>query len=484
MSVLRVEKLFRVLSLKEREAFEQSLQAAAPSQQKLYAILQELETRQTALAKAKLKVCKRLYEEPYTKEIDARFRDDCRKLSERIKHFLAEQRCVQALSKNPLLEARFRLEALLERQLWMEFEADCRKARADALAAGEYENLMAIELLRVRQLWESKPHTPETLKEVLLAIQESETYLKEQYASLYAHLGTFYAAAAHYLGAYEQVARWPTLQTVEFSEVRPPLAQYYELKAKVFEETHRANLERMKEALDIIMRLPSYSPSLCKEQQAALANMGLAYMLNGNYDAAHRYYQKAFEFSEAHHIEFEPQMVFNYASVLMKRGDYRSAIQLFEAKWASFTKSDMLRQRAEVVRCFCHIFLGELNSASEWLPQSQAAYPEAIKNYFRYAEVAILFEKKHLLAAQRAVESILKRLRRHASDEFLQNEKQLVNLYRKLIAISLQKPDKVKSDSHTKLRDELEALLHQQPHYRSALPVVWLEQKLRCSSAD
>ncbi len=479
MSALRVEKLFKTLSPKEREAFKATLQAAPTSMQNLYDILEELESNQVGLARAKRIVFKKLYDTPYSKEQDVRFRNDCRKLGERIKRFLAEQQCANALIKNPLLEQRFLLEALLERGLWTEFEADYRKAHADALATCDYENLIAIALLHLRELWESRTHKPEALKEILAAVKEADRHLKSQYSVGYSYLGTFYVTAAHYLEAYEKAEQWHTLQSVDFSDSRPPLAEYYECKAKAFEKTQDANLEMAKKALDIIMGLPSLSQRVCIEQQVALANMGLAYMLNKDYENAKFYYQKALEFSETHRLEFSASMAFNYASVLMKLGDYKTASHLFQSKWEHFSKSDMLHQRAEAMRCYCHLFLGEIEQAEALLPKSLSRYPETLQSYFRYAEVAICFEKKKYLEAQRITENILKRCRRHASEAFVQHEKRLVEFYRKFIHLSqgLEHLPK-KRVQVDKLNHEFEAFLNEQIYRQDMLPVVWLKQKL------
>ncbi len=486
MSALRVEKLFKTLSPKEREAFKATLQAAHISLQKLYNALEELEANRLSLAKAKRKVFKQLYNQTYSKEEDARFRDDCRKLSERIKRFLAEQQCANALAKNPLFEQRFLLEALLERGLWTEFEADYRKAHADALATCDYENLIAITLLHLRELWESRTHKPEALKEILAAVKEADRHLKAQYSVGYSYLGTFYVTAAHYLGVYEKAEHWHALQHVDFSDSRPPLAEYYECKAKAFEKTQDANLEMAKKALEIVMSLPSLSPRLCIEQQIALANMGLAYMLNQDYEHAHHYYQKALEFSETHRLEFSASMAFNYASVLMKLGDYKTASHLFQTKWEQFSKNDMLHQRAEAMRCYCHLFLGEVEQAEALLPKSLASYPEAIQSYFRYAEVAICFEKKKYLEAQRITENILKRCQRHASEAFLQNEKRLIDFYRKFVCFVQELEHMPKKRVQLgRLKQKFEAFVNEQPHHQDMLPVVWLKQKLRdYSSSD
>ncbi|MFN3385004.1 MAG: tetratricopeptide repeat protein [Candidatus Thermochlorobacter sp.] len=480
MSVLRVEKLFRSLSPKEREAFKARLQTAHISLQKLYNALEELQASRLSLEKAKRQVFKQLYNQTYSKEEDARFRDDCRKLSERIKCFLAEQQCTNALATNPLFEQRFLLEALLERGLWTEFEADYRKACADALATCDYENLIAIELLHVRELWESRTHKPEALKEILAAVKESERYLKAQYAVSHAYLGTFYVTATHYLEVYEKAEHWHPLQSVDFSDSRPPLAEYYECKAKTFVKTQEANLEMAKKALDAIMHLPSLPQKICLEQQAALANMGLAYMLNQDYENAHRYYQRAFEFSEQHRLEFGAPIAFNYASVLMKLGNHRNAAQLFQAKWEDFSKSDIVRQRAEVMRCFCHLFLGEVEQAEALLPKSLVRYPEAIQSYFRYAEVAICFEKRKFLEAQRIAENILKRCQRHASEAFLQNEKRLIEFYRKFVCL-VQELEHIpkKRVQLSRLKQKFEAFVSEQPYRQDMLPAVWLKQKLR-----
>lgn len=246
----------------------------------------------------------------------------------------------------------------MQRGLWREFEENYRKARATALSNCDFETLLALDNLQFQHLWESRTHKPQALKHLLSTIEASKADLKNYYATTHAHWGSIYTVASHYLQAYEHAKSWEALKQVDFTDVCPPLAEYYEQKSRAFAQSLHADIASMQQAMTIIFSLPSVLPSICAEQLFALGNVGLAYMLNHDYANALQYYQKAFEFSQTHGLEFGASLAFNYASVLMKCALYKEALEIFRAKWDTLSKGEMTRHRAEVMRCYCHIFWG------------------------------------------------------------------------------------------------------------------------------
>ncbi len=444
----------------------------------LYDAIEEIASQQRRLSRCKRQLIESLYHEPYSPASDTRFRNDCRRLAEQLERFLAEQRCLHALEKNPLLTVRFLLEALLERGLWKEFEENYRKARATALAACDFETLLALDNLQFQHLWESCTHKPQALKHLLSTIEASKAHLKAYHATTYAHWGFIYTGALHYLQAYEQGKPWETLQQVDFTDVHSPLAEYYEQKSRAFAQSLHADIASMQQALNIIFSLPSVLPSICAEQLSALGNVGLAYMLNGDYSNALQYYQKAFEFSQTHGLEFSASLTFNYASVLMKCALYKEALEIFRAKWDTLSKGEMTRHRAEAMRCYCHIFLGESDEAISLVPTSLSSHSPDIQFYFHFATIAISIEQRDLLAAERAIDNFLKRFQRRKSYAQRKSARQLALLYRKFIRFSQAQPHSKSSALLKTLKDDLASFNNTYHDYHKNLPVVWLEHKL------
>ncbi len=477
MSALKVERLFLSLSSEERQAIRTRLETFQPLLN-LYDALETLTSQQKRLSRCKRQLTESLYQEPYTPTTDTRFRNDCRRLSEQIEFFLAERQCLNGLEKNPLLNARFLLEALLERGLWQEFEENYRKARATALSTCDFEALLVLDNLHFQHLWKSHTHKLDSLEELLASIDESKAHLKHHYATTHAHWGFIYTAAAHYLQVYEQSKSWSVLKEVDFTDVRSPLAEYYAQKSLAFARSLHADIPSMEKALNIIFSLPSVLPNVCIEQLSALGNLGLAYMLNDDYANALKYYQKAFEFSQTHHLEFSASLAFNYASVLMKCAHYKDALEIFRAKWEVLSQGEMTRHRAEVMQCYCHIFLGKPDEAKSLIPTSLAPYPSDTQYYFHFANIAIFFERGEILAAERAVDNLLKRFQRRKPYKMRESVQKLSLLYRKFIRLYQAQANAKKFSSLKKLKNALSTFKETHRDYHSSLPVTWLERKL------
>lgn len=478
MSALKVERLFLSLSSEERQILRARLEASQTVLLHLYDALAEITSQQQRLSRCKRQLIESLYHEPYTPASDTRFRNDCRRLAEQLERFLAEHQCLNTLEKNSLWHTRFLLAALLQRGLWREFEENYRKARATALSNCDFETLLALDNLQFQHLWESRTHKPQALKHLLSTIEASKADLKNYYATTHAHWGSIYTVASHYLQAYEHAKSWEALKQVDFTDVCPPLAEYYEQKSRAFAQSLHADIASMQQAMTIIFSLPSVLPSICAEQLFALGNVGLAYMLNHDYANALQYYQKAFEFSQTHGLEFGASLAFNYASVLMKCALYKEALEIFRAKWDTLSKGEMTRHRAEVMRCYCHIFLGEPDEAISLVPTSLSSHPLDIQFYFHFATIAISIEQRDLLAAERAIDNFLKRFQRRKSYAQRKSAQQLALLYRKFIRLSQAEPRSKTSSSLKKLKDALSAFKATYRDYHSTLPVAWLERKL------
>lgn len=164
-------------------------------------------------------------------------------------------------------------------------------------------------------------------------------------------------------------------------------------------------------------------------------------------------------------MEFGAPLAFNYASVLMKLKRYDEAARLFQSRWELFAKGALTRHRAEAMRCFCHVFLGETEIAKSFLPRSLAPYPLPVQNYFHFAKVAILVGEDALLNAEREICNLLKRFRRNKSKAKLESEIRLASLYRKFVRACQSAPDASNATEFAKLKSELERFLNDYPEH-------------------
>jgi hypothetical protein len=105
-----------------------------------------------------------------------------------------------------------------------------------------------------------------------------------------------------------------------------------------------------------------------------IVNLGLAYMLNAEYEQAQARYAQAVSFCAQHRLVLDPGLVLNSVSVQMKLGHYLPALQLLKAHWHTLSKTETVWQRAQVMQVFCLVFLNRCAEAQQLYSNSESQH--------------------------------------------------------------------------------------------------------------
>jgi hypothetical protein len=480
MALLYVEKLFKALTPDERKQIDTELrQARSPMLYALYNILVEFEKEGKTLYRSKSLAFKRLYGRAYSAKEDYLFRNECRMLASRLEQFLAQQAHQQDFEQNKHRQALRLLEALAERQLWSEFNSYYEKSRMAALRACEFEMVLAMDRLYVKSLGAASVPSASTLQQTLETLKQSGETLQEFFAATRSWLAAMHAVTTHYLQQYG-------VKTSEFAvPLEVPenlLSRYFDAKARAFGSSHGVQSVAAEQALETIMLLENETPKFLYEKMSAMVNLGLAYMLNAEYEQAQARYAQAISFCNQHHLVLDPGLVLNYVSVQMKLKNYLPALQLLKAHWNTLSKTETVWQRAQVMHVFCLIFLNRCAEAQQCIPKVSTKHSEFLRRYYRYAQIAIYYQVQDYEAALNEAEAFAKYLMRHAKNPSVTHDKKLINFYIRLIKMKLHLT--IRKPAISSLTQKFETALTKHEVQSDIYPTIWLRQELERLNAD
>lgn len=481
MALLYVEKLQRTLSPEERSEFAATLrQSRSPMLFSLYEILVEFEKEGKTLYRSKALAFKRLYGRAYSQKEDYLFRSECRALADKIERFLARKAHQREFEHNRYRRELRLLEALLERRLWEDFKSHYEKSHEMALRACEFDIAFAMERLYVKYLSQTSVQSAETLHATLGALSQSVRTLEDMLASQYAQLAQLHAVTAQYLQHYGM--RAPDLAPIDFERLASPdnpLAQYFLAKARAFRRLNHIQIDEAKRALEAIMRVENDTPALLYEKMSIIANVGVAYMLNAEYESARDYYAQAIAFCQERGLPIDAGLVLNFISVEMKMERYDAALELLKTHWSRLSQAESTLHRAEVMRVFSLIFLGRLAEAQRCIPKVDAYNSDFLRRYYRYAQIAIYYLAKNYEAALRETMSFAKYLRRHKTNPDTIYDIRLVSFYNRFLNTVYRATSPKQPVLFVSLYEEFEAMIKNNLLPKDTQPVIWLRRELR-----
>ncbi len=185
-----------------------------------------------------------------------------------------------------------------------------------------------MERLYVKSLSATSVPSALTLQQTLDALSQSGQTLQQFFSATRSWLAAMHAVASHYLQQYG-------VKTGEFAvPLEAPenlLSRYFDAKARAFGSSHGVQSVAAEQALEAIMLLENETPKFLYEKMSAMVNLGLAYMLNAEYEQAQARYAQAISFCNQHHLVLDPGLVLNSVSVQMKLHRYLPAFQLLKA---------------------------------------------------------------------------------------------------------------------------------------------------------
>lgn len=486
MALFYVEKLLRSLSPEERSDFAAELrQSRSPMLFSLYEILAEFEREGKTLYRSKALAFKRLYGRAYSQKEDYLFRHECRALADKLERFLARSAHQREFEQNPYRRKLRLLESLLERRLWEDFKSHYEKSHETALRACEFEIALAMERLYVKYLAQTSVQSAETLQATLAALSQSVSTLEDALALQYAQLAQLHAVTTQYLQHYGmRAADLPAIRSERLASPDNPLAQYFLSKARAFRRLNHIQIDEAKRALEAIMRVENDTPALLYEKMSIIANVGVAHMLNAEYESARDCYAQAIAFCQERGLAIDAGLAFNFISVEMKLECYDAALELLKTHWSRLSQAETTLHRAEVMRVFSLIFLGHLAEAQRCIPKVEPKNSEFLRRYYRYAQIAIHYQAQDYDAALLEAETFAKYLRRHRAKPDTAQDADLVRFYIRFLKTACRAASPKRAASFAPLHQELERLIDARAVPSDTLPVLWLKRQLAKLASD
>jgi tetratricopeptide (TPR) repeat protein len=488
MALLRVEKLFQSLTHIERELLNDVLGETKHKTLKLlFDTLTDFDLAEKKIEDHKSIVFKTLFGRAYTAEEDYLFRNQCRLLTEKIEGLIAGEMHKKEFEENETLRDIALLKALLKRKLWTEFEALHKKSLEAALKACQYEAVVMIEKIYLEFVADYNPLSSGIREQGI-----NDTYricssaLKHHFITEHSRLqcaNSIYKS--HYEPHYNlKVDQHPFDEAFDFKHISNPLVQYYRDKAIAFAERDNIQIDAALRALESLLQVEGTSKFLLIEKVSMLSNVGVAYLLTQKYSQAKNYMEQAVELAKEHHLPDLASILFNYASVLMKLGDFRDALLILEENRTMLEIDMRTKFKSEGMRTFAYIFLKNSSEALKSIPPNISQRPDPEHHYFRFAYMIIPYLRGNTDDALRETNNFSKRFTRSKHVVYNVEDKVLVQLYSRLFKASMQPTGKTRFRVLDILKKEMEKFVKSHPVYDDFLPLAWIKQELETLRGD
>lgn len=479
--MLRVEKLLQALTPSERKTLDAKLLLTRSGElRRLYETIAEFEKSGRSLKKEKKEVFLRVFEEPYSAAKDYRLRNAYRELGERIKDVLLEKESAETLASNPHERDLALLRALYRRKLWTEFDAACRKALNDAVAACEFFIAHQLGDLYADYLLTRNELDVSIMPEVKKVLQKSQEHLKQAYLSHAAYLQSKHIAMCEHAMMLSNLCFEPTPPEpdVTFEHLTNPIAEYQVARSRAFKEGGRGDVRWAEVALRSIMRVKAKSKYRCFMQAAAMNNLAIAYMLNGKHKEACHYAERSIAHLSKHALPIDARFVINHLEALLKQRAFKKALSVIATYRETLEENEQTRFRAQCLECYSHLFLREPSEARKVIPKEIRQHDEEQYHLMRYAQIIVPYLRGHLEDALREAQNFAKRFHKKRSRVALARDKSLIGLYVRWLKLRLDAPFAKPRTLLQELLSEISALGQQQGFYVDYLPLLWLKDDI------
>lgn len=469
MAIQRTFKLLRALSEEERR--ELAGMVAAAQRDTLQALLDCLSLQ--AAEPAKDEVFRAVFGRGYTKKEDYLLRNEYRLLNNRIYGLLAQGQVRRETARDGAHTLAV-LRSLLERGLLQEFESQAAKATEQAEHAYDFDTIRQIDELLFEYTFTRKSITAE----MLLATRD---ILQRQYVHLRQFAVVEEAKNRSRLYSVEKMLRtanYPLSEAAEPVVETPLLADYYHHAGLTFRTDGEAGILHAREAVRHIMQIDEAFAVYHGEKARALNNLALAYSMHGRFAEARRAFEESIAFSTGHGLEMNIGFIFNYASILIKLGEYAAVLALGE-QYRDMIAADLrLKHRFESLRCYCHLFLGEPDKAFDALPPQVHQLPPFEVRYFRYVYIIMPYLHGEAEQALRETLNYQQYFRRVESDTTTHIDRELVRIFRSFFTTLVNVPAAPPPRKLHLLREKMERFAATYPDFADYLPMLWLKREV------
>lgn len=472
----RAERFLASLSAAELRQLDDAIDAVKrPATKALYAALKQLRKKEEPADKEHL--FQQLFGRQWSRKEDYLLRNELRLLSEKIQEMLVQWEQERELRRRPSLRDQFLLRALLHRRLLPEFEEELPRAYSEAIQRLDYANARLINDLRHEHLMLFCEITPERMEQAHQTMVENLSNLKRIYRSEV-------AINQHNRVACEQTLRamgkpMPTTTVGsddDFGDTSTPFIEFYEQASRAHQSLGEARVEHARNAATQIGMVATIFPDHTVWGFAILAS---SLLVEQRYSEANGVFQSALEFIQANRLSPPPDMLFNYASTLMKLQEFERVLALIQEYSAIIKERPKVYFRFEVLRCFCHIFLRQPDQAFAAIPPAITQRPESEYQYFRFLYLIIPYLRGDLDSAIRETRNFNDYFTRHKDALLYPKEKEVVALFRAFfVAIADSTDKRMLHGALTNIQHQMQGAAERSPEYSGYLYLRWLQEEI------
>lgn len=478
MSRPRAEQLIEVLTEEEvRELSAEIERSGRESLRRLHIALQESTGEEEKGEKGeKETIFAQTFGRPWSKNEDYLLRNELRLLTEKVYELIIRREEEEEQRDRPGKNDPVLLRGLLHRRAFRPFESLYKKLHNEALQRHDYRTAHLLNEVWFEYLIHYCEVTPERMREAHQILTESLSNLKRTYRADVAenqHRRT--VCEQNLLAMGFEITRTHIGPDGDLADHDTPLARYYDEVSKA----HSAQgEERIAHAFNALQEVESIREIFPQRAAFGYGIAGSILFVERRYSEAAEQFEAGIRFAAEHKILPPLEMLFNYASTLMRLSAYRNVLDLLDEYGQEFQTRPKLLFRLECFRCFCHIFMEEPEKAFAAIPPDIQQRPESEYHYFRFIYLILPYLKDDPEGALRESRNFLVYFNRHKEKLLFLKEKQIASLYREFYGAIYNEVDTNKRKKVLgKILNGIDAFLAQAPEYTDYLYIRWLQEE-------
>lgn len=441
----------------------------------LYTLLKQLRKRNEISDKEHL--FQKLFNRPWSRKEDYLLRNELRLLNEKIHEILIQVEQEKEMKRLPALQDQFLLRALLHRRLLPEFEEEFPRAYSNAVQQLDYTNARSINDLRYEYLMLYCEITPERMEQAHQTMLQNLSNLKHTYRSDVAVNQHNRVVCEQTLGAMGKPMPTTTIGAdTDLSNTTNPFIEFYEQASHAHQSLGATRIDHARRAAEQISIVAELFPNHTVWGFTILAS---SLLVEHRYSEAKEVFQSALEFIQTHQLSPPPDMLFNYASTLMKLREFDRVLTLIDQYNPIIKDRPKVHFRFESLRCFCYIFLRQPTQALDAIPPAITQRPESEYQYFRFLYLIIPYLRDDLESAIREARNFNDYFTRHKDALLYPKEKQVVALFRTFfVAIADSTDPQMLNRSLANIQQQLQEFTSGSPEYQGSLYLRWLQEEI------
>jgi tetratricopeptide (TPR) repeat protein len=472
MSELKIEKLISGMTPAERTEFGNVIFSGKRERAKiLWKTLLEHTGSAEELDKARLYPI--VFEREYQKSDDYLLRNEIRLLRQELFDFLIIAQARRDTQAREASAGLLLLRALLERELFHEFEFQYKSLMKKARKVLDHHHLYEMSRLYFYYVMQHREIKPEVLEELRTILQENLESAKSHYRTRVA----INQQCQTVINAIPELGKSPVepLQVgldQDFSASPDPVVQYFEAMAQ---GNQSSGMEKVKWGEAAVSSATLIQKGHPEKKLDALATLALAHFFVRNYPAAKEQFEKAQQFSRKLKRPLRIEVLYNYCSTLMKLEEYDQVISLIEERKEEIQANPRVRYAFEILHCFCFVFKREPKKAREALPQQIRTRATNNYQYIRFILCILPGLREDYEDGLRETSNFITYFNRNKKNNPFGQEKEIAILFKRYYMIRLNVPSVREQSLHFEgLREDILIFVEAHPTYRDYLYLKWL----------